>query len=227
MIDSLCPTCGNKKLSENNLNWKTNDCICYEQFSLKEKYTIANIPTVFWYETINSFSLQYQEFSTKYINSFDIIKKNNTGVFLYSEADTALITPSFVGVIILKELLKKGYTGRYISFDNFLIEMSKNFLLNTDLLVIDLINLFDIDRLENNNYYKLMNMLNYRKAPIIFTSQEPLTPMQNKWNKLISFYVRTKAVQLKVPDFSLNLSMSKTNLNDIFEDNGLCLKKIQ
>jgi hypothetical protein len=225
-----CPTCGNKKISENQETWKTSECLCYEQSNLRDKYSLSNIPNTFWYKSIDSVhNTSVESFISKYTTSFDNIKSKGTGLYLYSTIDS--ITPSFVGTIILKEILKKGYTGRYISYDNFLEDMSKDILIRDDLILIDLINTFDVDRIDNNNYYKLLNMLNYRKNPIIFTSQESIKPSEQgkieRWKKVINFYVRTKAKQVELPDLSINFSIDATNLNDIFEEKSSCLTKIK
>lgn len=218
-----CPTCGNKKISENISTWKTSTCDCYIQNELKTKYDLAKIPNSFWYKTISDLHNKVEEeVITKYVSNFDKALKSSIGLYLYPMSFEESVTPSFIACIILKELLKKGYTGKYVSFETFLSDTAKDYF-NKDVIVIDKIDLFDFSIMEPTNYYKFLNLINYSTTPIIFTSQ--LHTLEGKSKQVTSFRVRNHCKIIPVVDLSSNLSIEASSMDDIF-NGGTGLKSI-
>lgn len=116
----VCPTCSNKREYVNNgITYK---CNCEEQILLQKHFFAANIGSL--YHIISYEDLfdedrldDLQEFIVEYVNNFDDNLYYGRGITFWGPLGTG---KSFAACIVLKELIKRGYDGYFIMFDDLL-----------------------------------------------------------------------------------------------------------
>lgn len=181
--DGTCPTCRGKLAY--NLDGEEYDCDCEEQMRLQRHYLAANIGSLYHIIHFNDFfdpEGDLYDTVLDYIDNFEDNLYYGRGITFDGPLGTG---KSFGAAVILKELIKKGYEGYFITFDDLLnvqtqgwsdAESHQEFysIRDADVLVID--ELFDgltskqkdllSDTLERIVRYRVAN----RKPTIITTN---------------------------------------------------------
>jgi DNA replication protein DnaC len=183
-----CSICGGERylLTCENKNTKVQRCECLKQFNKIVAYTKANLPESFFeleldlppeFEENNKESLEVVK---SYIDNLDKMLELGMGLYLYG-ADKCGKT--FIGVDVLKKVLRKRHTAYFISarellgemmlhrFDIEFLEKVNEIVENVDFLMID-----DVNTLITA-YSKDLGVISdifrnrfYSQKPIIITS---------------------------------------------------------
>jgi len=145
-----CPTCEGEQVYR--LDGGTFTCNCQEQLQLQRRYFAANIGAAYHIISFNDFFDNYEylrETVENYIANFDDNLYYGRGITFDGPLGTG---KTYGATVILKELIKKGVEGYFITFDDLLNVQSKGWkqdeydpefytIRNTQLLVVD--ELFD------------------------------------------------------------------------------------
>jgi DNA replication protein DnaC len=183
----ICPTCNGEKTF--TTDGVTHDCDCKGQLELQRRYFAANIGSLYHIIHFDDFFDPEGELADTvrdYVDAFEDNLYYGRGITFDGDLGTG---KTFAAIVILKELVKKGYDGYFITFDDLLnvqsrgwddLESNKEFyrIRDADILVVD--ELFDAlegtkkkellaDTLERIVRYRVSN----RMPTIITTNLKP------------------------------------------------------
>lgn len=144
--DGICPTCRSERKYQ--LDGIVYDCDCQQQLKLQRLYFASNIGSLYHTLSFEDF-FEGQEALKQVIDDYLSAYENNRYYGRGITFDGPLGTgKSFAAALILKEVIKKGYNGYFISFDDLLNLQSQGWkdkeyneefytVRNAELLILD------------------------------------------------------------------------------------------
>lgn len=205
---AMCPAC--QSIGKNSNLVGEIVCPCESQKEWRDRYLKANIPYEYWFLDIEDFKggSDHKRKVVEYCEHIDNAHYRGLGLFLSGKNGTG---KSLLAVSILKQAIRKGYTGFFASYADITSMFTSTWrsdtakatfekaIENSDFLVID--DLGKEYKTQNNIAESVLDrVIRYRRYPIIITANRNVADLQTfyggSWGESLASLIYGKMIQI-------------------------------